>query len=238
MLGAVLALVSSVFIAAAPAGAATQTMNFTITGSSTIGASQSAQDFPSGSAVSLQVDSTTGDITGGLFSIPTYDVTSAGVTVHVTIADNAPPSGNINTTTGVAEILVHAKTTLVITAASATCTIGPFDVDLKTSNTGGSNFTGTPLTGTLTDAGFSVPAIVGTGTSGACPDSIAGAINGTAVGIGLPTTSTSETMTLTQTNQAVTTTSSTALVTTTTVPSTSTTAAAAAPANANPNFTG
>ena len=58
MLGAVLALVFSVFMAAAPAGAATSVMNFTMTGSTQI-SGQPVQNFPSGSGFSGTVDDTT-----------------------------------------------------------------------------------------------------------------------------------------------------------------------------------
>jgi hypothetical protein len=184
MLGAVLALVFSVFMGATPAGAATQTMNFKVTGSTQIGSGSAAQNFPANSGFSATVDTTTGAVTNGFFSIPTYTITetigSTTIPIHVTIADTAPVTGNIDQTTGVASLNLHTKTTLVIVVSSSvsyTCVLGPFSLTIKTSNAGGKAFTGNPLTGTLTASGYTVPAVVGTGSAGACPDAIASSIN-------------------------------------------------------------
>jgi len=231
MLGAVIALVFSVFLAATPAGAATETMNFTMTGSTQIGTG-AAQPFPANSGFSATVDTTTGAVTNGHFSIPGYDIVSSGITIHIVITDTAAATGNIDQTTGVATITAHPKVTLTIQAGdpAPVCVIGPFTVVLKTSNAGGSAFTGNPLKGTLTANGYNVPAVQTTST---CISAIAGAINSsTAPGLGLPTTNTHQTSVLTATNQAITTTTA---APTTTAPATTTTAA---PVNTNPNFTG
>ena len=224
MLGAVLALVFSVFMAAAPAGAATSVMNFTMTGSTQF-SGQPVQNFPSGSGFSGTVDDTSGAVTNGAFTIPAYDVVVSGVTIHVTISDTAKVTGNINPTTGVATLNAHPKVTLFIAAASATCVLGPFTVVLKTSNAGGHAFTGNPLKGTLTANGYTIPAIAATGSCA----SLAATIN---TALGLPTTNTHQTSVLTATNQAVTTT--TAAPTTTVAPTTT----AAAAVSGNANFTG
>ncbi len=214
-------LLTTAVIGSTPAGAAAQTRNFAITGSTTIGGM--AQDFPPNSLVSLQIDDTTGDITGGTFSIPTYDVTSSGTTAHVTIGQTGPPTGNLDPDTGVMTLLVHTQTTLTIDSLQQVCTFGPFDINLSTDNNGGAEFTGDPLTGTLTAQNISIPAITSTPQC-----SLAAAISGL---LGLPTTTASQIMTLAATDQAVTTT-----VPITLPPTTSTTAAPAVAAE--PAFTG
>jgi hypothetical protein len=224
-------LLTTALIGTSPAGAVAQTRNFLLTGSSQLGV-QAAQNFPAGSAISLQIDSVTGDITGGTSSIPTYDVVSNGVTIHVTISDGAPPSGNLDPTTGEMNLTVHSSVTLTIDIVPAQCVIGPFDIDLSSTNPGGADLTGDPLAGTITAQNFNVPAVVGTGGTGACPDAVAGAINSAVTGIGLPTDTSAEIMNLTETQQAVTTT-----VPVTLPPTTTTTTAPAAVA-AEPAFTG
>jgi hypothetical protein len=233
MLGAVLTMIFSWVLVASPAGAATQTMNFTMTGSTTIGSGATPQDFPAGSGFTATVDTTTGAFTDGVMSIPTYQIVNSGIHIDVTITDTAPATGTIDPVTGVATITVHAQTSLFLEELTNTCVLGPFTVTLKTANSGGSAFTGNPLKGTLTATGFNVPAVVATST---CPSAIAGAVNSsTPPGLGLPTTNTSETATLTQTNQQITTTTSTTPPTTA-PPATTTTAPVAVSSNAN--FTG
>jgi len=124
-----------------------------------------------------------------------------------------------------------ATFTLSIAILSATCTVGPLDVDLSTENAGGSRFTGDPSTGTLTAVNFHVPALAVTGT---CPQGAADAINTT---LGLPTDTSNLTITLVSSDQPVPPTTTTTPTTTATT-STTTKAAAAAAANTSANFTG
>jgi hypothetical protein len=232
MLGAVLTMLFSWVAAAGPAGAATTKMNFTMTGSTTLG-NQAAQNFPAGSGFSADVDNTTGAFTDGVFSVPTYKITNSGITIDITVTDTAPATGTIDPNTGAATITAHTQVSLFIEATSNTCVLGPFTAQLSTSHSGGSAFTGTPLKGTLTDSGFLLPAVA---TTADCPSSITAVLNSaTPPGLGLPSTSTAETATLTATNQAITTTTSTAPPTPTTAAPTTTAPAAV---NTQPSFTG
>ena len=70
------------------------------------------------------------------------------------------------------------------------CALGPINVSAATSNPGGSPFTGTPLTGTLTAAGFTIPALSASDT---CSADVVTAIGQV---LGLPTTDSTLTLTL------------------------------------------
>jgi hypothetical protein len=221
-------------------GAATTSQNFLVSGSTTIG-SNAAQDFPPGSIAQLMIDDDTGDITGGTFSIPTYDVHvmvgSTAITIHVTIADASPPTGTLDPDTGERHLDLHTTTTLAIDP-STSCVIGPFEIQLSTTNAGGTDFDGDPLTGTLTAQNFHIPAIVGTGGAGACPNSIAGLINGAPPGLSLPTDTSAEVLGLTATDQALPP-PTTAAPPTTATPTTEPPAAPpASPVNVEPALTG
>ena len=201
MLVGLSALLLTGLLSGPPAGAATVTQNFAVSGSTTIG-SAAAQDFPAGSAAQLLIDSDTGAITGGSFSIPSYDlhvmVGPTTVVIHVTIADAAPPTGTFDPDTGAMDLDLHTTTTLRIDPSIA-CVIGPFEIHLSTGNSGGSVFQGSTLTGTLTAQDFHIPAIVSTGATGACPDTVAGLINGASPGLSLPTDTSAEVLTMTET---------------------------------------
>jgi hypothetical protein len=205
LLAGISALLLTGLVSSAPAGAAVTAQNFLVSGSTTIGTA-AAQAFPPGSIAQLMIDDDTGDITGGSFSIPTYDVhVTVGmtdITIHVTIADASPPTGHFDSDTGVMTLDLHTTTTLAIDP-STSCVIGPFEIQLSTENNNGVNFAGDPLAGTLTAQNFHIPAIVSTGPTGACPDGVAGLINGPAPGLSLPTDTSAEVLSLTATDQAL-----------------------------------
>ncbi len=212
------------------AGAVAEQANFTLTGSTTLG-TQAPIDFPDGSGWSADIDDTTGAITNGMITIPATTIEPLpGVPVGVAFTDAAPATGQFDSATGQMDVTGSFNITLTIAALSASCTIGPLDVDLSTENAGGSRFTGDPSTGTLTAVNFAVPALAATAT---CAQGAADAINSA---LGLPTGTSNLTITMVSSDQPVPPTT-----TTTAAPATTTTtikAAAAAATNTSANFTG
>ena len=219
----------------APPAPPPSSTSFLLSGAITIG-SQAPIDLPDGSGWTADIDDTTGAITNGEVTIPTFTITPVpGIDVGVTISDVAPATGQLDTGTGAIDLSSHFQLVLSIPALTATCTVTPINVDTTTSG-GGSPLSGDPATATLVGSEFTVPAIVGTGADGDCPDSTAAVLNGP-LGLNLPTSSTNITLTIVETATPVTTQTTT---TPTTAKATTTTAKAAAAnaTTANPSFTG
>jgi hypothetical protein len=214
------------------AGAATEQINFTLTGSTTLG-TQPPIAFPDGSGWSADFDTDTGELTNGTITVPSSTIEPLpGVVVGVTFADAAPATGFYDPDTGELDISASFSITLSITVLNATCTVGPLAAQLSTDNAGGSVFTGDPATGTVTAINFTVPAIAVTGT---CDAAAAGAINST---LGLPTSTSNITMTLVSSDQPVPPTTTTTATTAAPTTPTSATAAPATAANTTANLTG
>lgn len=208
------------FAVAAPgAGAATEHQTYALAGSIVIGPPP-ALTLPAGATFTATVDTTTGAVTNGHVSIPTFDRGAvSGPQADITITDAAPATGTLNPTTGVATLTSSFLVSLSIPSLSSVCTLGPLAVVLST--TGGSPITGTPPTGSLTATGFTVPAVAPSAT---CSAQNATLVNGF---LGLPTSETSMTLRVRLTAATPVTT------TTTAVP-----APPAAPTPAQPAFTG
>jgi hypothetical protein len=212
-----------------PAGAATEQINFTLTGSTTLG-SQPPIDFPDGSGWSADFDTDTGDLTTGAITIPATTIEPIeGVQVGVSFLDAAPSTGFYDPDTGELEINGSFLISLSITILGATCDVGPLAANLSTSNAGGSPLTGDPATGVVTAINFTVPAVAVTDT---CDAAAAGAINST---LGLPTSTSNITMTLVASDEPVAPTTTTTATVPATTPSTAPPATAA---DTTANFTG
>ena len=184
----VAALLGLGLVAATPASAATEQMNFTLTGTISIGARDIA--LPDGSLWSADVDTATGAITNGQVSIPSIASVEMGVNVVTTISDATPSTGTLDLATGAIDLTSSYQLNISLPALSFSCDIGP--VAATPSTTGGADLAGSPATATLVDDGFSVPAAT---VSATCPDAIATAVSG---GLGAPTTDTSLSLTITQ----------------------------------------
>lgn len=184
----VAALLALGLVAATPASAATEQMNFTLSGSIRVGARDIP--LPDGSLWSATVDTTTGAITNGLVSIPSIASVEMGVNVLTTISDATPSTGTLDLATGAIELTSSYKLNIALPALSFSCDLSP--VDATPSTDGGSDLAGSPATATLVDEGFSVPAAAASAT---CPDAIATAVSD---GLGAPTTDTSLSLTITQ----------------------------------------
>ena len=178
-------------VAATPASAATEQMNFTLTGTVTIGTRDIP--LPAGSLWSADVDTATGAITNGQVSIPGIASVEMGLNVVTTISDATPSTGTLDLATGAIELTSSYKLNISLAALSVSCDLSP--IAATPSTTGGADLAGSPATATLVDEGFSVPAATGTGATGACPDAIATAVSD---GLGAPTTETSLSLTITQ----------------------------------------
>lgn len=184
----VAALLAVGLVAATPANAATEQMNFTLTGTVSIGARDIA--LPEGSLWSADVDTATGAITNGQVSIPGISSVEMGVDVVTTISDAAPSTGTLDLATGAIELTSSYALNISLPTLSFSCDLSP--IDATPSTTGGSDLAGSPATATLVDEGFSVPAAT---VSATCPIAIATAVSG---GLGAPTSETSLSLTITQ----------------------------------------
>jgi hypothetical protein len=179
----------AVVAGAAPAGAATEQQTYSLTGTILIGPPP-ALTLPSGSTFTATIDTTTGAITNGHVSIPTFNRGAvSGPQADITVTDAAPATGTLDLTTGAATLTNSFLVSLSIPSLTAVCTLGPLNVTTSTSG-GGSPLSGDPPTATLTATGFTVPAVV---VSPTCSSVNAGLVNGF---LGLPTEATSISLTV------------------------------------------
>jgi hypothetical protein len=208
-------------VSTAPAAsAASEQQTYTLSGTLNIGAPP-ALTLPAGSSFSATVDTTTGAITGGQTSIPTFTRGPvSGVPANITLTDAAPATGTLDLVTGAATLNTSFNVSIEVPSLSATCSLGPVPVTISTSSSGGSPLSGDPATATLTASGFSVPAVV---VSATCPLVTAGIVNAALV---LPTRETSISLTVVR------------VVAPTPSTTPTTVAPAPAPVSVQPTFTG
>jgi len=212
------AFVAAALATAPAAQAVTEQQTYVLTGSILIGPPP-ALTIPAGSTFTATVDLTTGAITDGHVSIPTFDRGAvSGPPANITVSDAAPATGMLDLATGAVTLTSSYIVSLAIPSLSSVCEIAPVDVVTSTAG-GGSPLAGNPATATLTGSGFTTPAVVASPT---CTDVNAGLVNGF---LGLPTSETAMTITVVR---AV-----TPATTTTAVP-----AQPVAPTAAQPAFTG
>jgi hypothetical protein len=171
----VLAFVASTLaFGASSSGATGLVRTFSITGTIEVG-SPPALTLPAGSTFTATIDSVTGEFTDGKFEIPTFDRGPvSGPQANITLSQIGDATGVIDPVTGAATITTTFGGTIEVPILSSTCPLGEMTMTSSSENPSGAAFSGSPLTGTTTASGFTVPAIVGSDPVG--PASVAAAI--------------------------------------------------------------
>jgi hypothetical protein len=196
------------------AGAATSVRTWTVEGTLNVGIV--SIPFPPGSTFTATYDSSSGALTNGTLSVPTYSTTWLGVPLAVTLSDGGNATGTL-ASNGAATVNESVTATVDSGFIGAPCVVGPIAIAANTNSAGGGvDFHGNPSTGTLTDdgLGFDVPVAL---ASGACTQQMADSLNSA---LPLPSSG-NVTVTLTQTSD-VPTTPTTTPTTAPTVPATAT----------------
>ncbi len=204
----VVTVVASALAFGAPSSGATGVVRtFSLSGSIEVG-SPPGLTLPAGSTFTATIDSVTGAFTDGQFLIPSFDRGPvSGPQAIITLSQIGDASGFIDPVTGAATITTTFGGTLEVPLLTATCPLGEMTMTSSTGNPSGSAFSGSPLTGTTTATGFTVPAIVGSDPVGPlsfaaaaaiteCSTANAATINST---LGLPSSATSATFTAVET---------------------------------------
>jgi hypothetical protein len=207
----VITLAASMLAFGAPSsGAIGNLRSFALTGSIEVGPPPGLT-LPAGSTFTATIDSVTGAFSDGRFVIPSFDRGPvSGPQAIITLSQIGDASGVIDPVTGAATITTTFGGTIEVPLLSSTCPLGEMTMTSSTSNPSGSAFSGSPLTGTTTASGFTVPAIVGSDPVGPlsfpaaaaiaeCSTANAATINST---LGLPSTATSATFTAVETTPA------------------------------------
>ena len=123
----------------------------------------------------------------------------SGPQANITLVQIGTASGVLDPDTGISSMTVSLEATIEVPLLSATCPMGPITSTSSSGNPGGSPFSGSPLTGTVTAFEYSIPAVEGTVGSASCDPTEAAAINDT---LGLPTSSTALTFIVVETTPA------------------------------------
>lgn len=155
---------------------------------------------PAGSTFTATIDPATGAFEDGQLSIPTFDRGAvSGPQANITLTQVDPAVGVLDPVSGVSFMAVVLEATLEVPLLSAICPLGPIVTTSSSANPGGVPFSGSPPHGTVTTAGFIVPAVVGVVGSPTCDPAQATAINTT---LGLPTSATSLSFTVVESTPA------------------------------------
>jgi hypothetical protein len=196
---------AAVFVLAAlvlPAGSADAVANvrtFELSGTMEVGGPP-ALTLPAGSTFTATIDPATGVFGDGQLSIPTFDRGDVtGPQANITLTQLSPAIGVLDPSSGVSTMVVALEVSLEVPLLSATCSLGPIITSSSSANPGGVPFSGTPLRGTVTASGYTVPAVVGVEGSPTCDPTQASAINAT---LGLPSSATSLSFTVVETTPA------------------------------------
>ena len=192
-------MMTAVTIVAGSADAAGVQRTFAISGSMEVGGPPSLT-LPAGSTFTATIDAVTGEFPDGRLVIPTFDRGPvSGPQANITLVQWGAATGVLDPDTGISSMTVTLEASIEVPLLSATCPMGPITSSSSSGNPGGSAFSGSPLTGTVTASGYLVPAVEGTAGSATCDPTEAAAINGT---LGLPTSSTSLVFTVVETTPA------------------------------------
>ena len=192
----VLVTSSLVTLAASSADATGIQRTFTISGSMEVGGPP-ALTLPGASTFTATIDPVTGAFTDGQLVIPTFDRGPvSGPQANITLTQVGAATGVLDPGTGISSMTVTLEASIEVPLLSATCTLGPITSTSSSGNPGGAPLSGTPLQGTVTASGYTVPAAVGVVGSPTCDPTQASAINET---LGLPTSATSLSFTVVET---------------------------------------
>ena len=195
----VLLATSVITLAGGSADATGVARTFSISGSMLVGAPP-ALALPSGSVLTATIDAVTGEFTDGRLVIPTFDRGPvSGPQANITLVQIGAATGVLDPDTGISSMTVTLEASIEVPLLSATCPMGPITSSSSSGNPGGSVFSGSPLTGTVTASDYTVPAVEGMVGSATCDPTEAAAINDT---LGLPTSSTALTFTVIETTPA------------------------------------
>jgi len=202
-----IALALAMLALSSAGGAATTVRTWTVEGTVNVGTV--SVSFPPGSTFTATYDSSSGALTNGSLSVPTYTTTYRGSPLSVTLSDGGNVTGTL-AANGAATINESVTASVNFSLIGEPCDVGPMAISLNTNSAGGGvDFHGNPSTGTLTDDGygFTAPAAL---ASGACTQSDADLYNNA-----LPLPSKGDmTVTLTQISDVTPTTTSTTVATT------------------------
>lgn len=183
----VLVISSLVALTVDPADATGAERTFAISGSMEVGGPP-ALDLPADSTFTATIDPVTGAFSDGRLVIPTFDRGPvSGPQANITLTQVGSATGVLDPASGISSMTITLEATIEVPLLSATCPMGPIISTSSSGNPGGTAFSGSPLTGTVTASGFTVPAVEGTVGSTSCDPGEAAAINAT---LGLPTSST------------------------------------------------
>lgn len=192
-------LVATAIVVAGPADATGVRRTFSISGSMEVGAPP-ALTLPAGSTFTATIDPVTGVFEDGQLAIPSFDRGPvSGPQANITLTQIGVATGVLDPDTGISSMTVSLEALIEVPLLSATCPMGPINSTSSSDNPGGSAFSGSPLTGTVTASDYTVPAVEGTEGSTTCDPSEAAAINDT---LGLPTSSTALTFIVVETTPA------------------------------------
>jgi hypothetical protein len=191
--GGAIVLVAGLSTYGLPASAATVPQTYSVAGSITVGPPP-AVVLPAGSTITFDLDETTGAITNGATSIPTFLRGGSGPQAAIIITDAAPFTGNLNSTTGAATVSFSFNVRIGISETVICDLAGPVNIEASTANPGGSPLSGG--TATVTAAAISIPAVV---EGPSCDASVVSAANDL---LSLPDSAASATFTVTNTTPA------------------------------------
>jgi len=152
-------LAASLTLATSPAGAVTEPVTFTISGTIAVGPPP-VLTLPAGSTITFDHDPATGAITNAVATIPTFDRGDVeGPQAFITLSTATPGTGSWDRTTGAGTLTLSLAGSIEVPFLGATCNLlSPIQMSLSTANPGGEPVVGQPATGVVTASGFTVPA--------------------------------------------------------------------------------
>lgn len=162
-LALVLALAAPLTLAATPAGAVTEPITFTVTGTIAVGPPP-VLTLPAGSTITFDHDPVTGAITNAVATIPTFDRGAVeGPQAFITLTNAAPGTGTWDRASGAGTLELSLTGSIEVPFLEATCDLlEPIALSMSTANPGGQPVVppapGAPAVGTVTAVGFTIPA--------------------------------------------------------------------------------
>lgn len=162
-LALVVALAAPLTLATSPAGAVTEPITFTVTGTIAVGPPP-VLTLPTGSTITFDHDPVTGAITNAVATIPTFDRGAVeGPQAFITLTNAAPGTGTWDRASGAGTLELSLAGSIEVPFLEATCDLlEPIALSMSTANPGGQPVVapapGAPAVGTVTASGFTIPA--------------------------------------------------------------------------------
>ena len=201
-LALVAAIAAPLTLVASPAGAVTEPVTFTVSGSIAVGPPP-VLTLPTGSTITFDHDPVSGAITNAVATIPTFDRGAVeGPQAFITLTNAAPGTGTWDRATGAGTLALSLAGSIEVPFLESTCDLlAPISLSLSTANPGGQPVVaptpGSPAVGVVTASGFTVSAT----SEPVLTDSAAPAIDGCAAVdafLALPTAETSASFTVSE----------------------------------------